>query len=70
MKFSNNQVAKIHGTQSSLDDQVVYGTGISMYEGATGQAFYVIEKVDGELFQTQHGEWKSLILTQHCLSPV
>ena len=69
-KFKNGQVAKIFNTGSGLDNVEVIVTGVSMFDAATSQAFYVIEKVSGELFQTQTGEWKSITLTQHCLSPI
>lgn len=68
MKFKNGDRAKIEKTESELDGEVVIITGVGMVDAPTQQAFYVVEKVLGGTFTTSTGEWKSLVITQHCLS--
>jgi hypothetical protein len=69
LRFKAGDHAVIYDTNSELDNEIVIIIGISMYHVSSNDAFYIIEKISGNLFSTDLGDWKALSLTQHCLKP-
>lgn len=69
-KFMNGDMAVIHSTNSPYDSLVVTVVGITMAEIAPDQGWFILERADGSLFETPGGDWKCILLTQHCLTMV
>ncbi len=68
MKFKNEDRATITATNTPLDGRKVVVVGVYPTMGCD---FYLIESLDPtELFHYADAYWKTMILTEHCLSPI
>lgn len=67
MKFSNGDHALIQKTGSDIDLTIVKVTGVAvMFPDRT--AAYITEREDGATFEIDGNQWRSISLTEHCLS--
>lgn len=67
-KFQNGDIAQICQFGDGLDGTLVNVIGISSVSSSAGDAFLIVKKCDGTLFQTaESGSWTTMVITQHCL---
>jgi hypothetical protein len=59
LKFRNGDRAKVTKFSQSLDGTIVTITGAGFHNGPHGNLFYIIERVDGVLFERMDG-WSPL----------